>query len=155
MVFTLGAEVAIGLIVMLLVLISPVGNVDAKKFITSITLVDNPPPVNHEPQPIRKLTPPPLPPLEQIKTALKMPAPILPKPKVEEDVTAPKIEVASKRPVIDIPPPKMPKALVKTGDFTTGSRHRPRLRELPRRCRRAVSAIPTEFPRGTAIARLR
>jgi len=46
----------------------------------------------------------PLPPLEQIKTALKMPAPILPKPKVEEDVTAPKIEVASKRPVIDIPP---------------------------------------------------
>jgi len=78
MVFTLGAEVAIGLIVTLLVLISPVGNVDAKKFITSITLVDNPPPVNHEPQPIRKLTPPPLPPLEQIKTALKMPAPICP-----------------------------------------------------------------------------
>jgi len=42
--FSLGAEVAIVLIIGFLVLISPVGNVAAKKFITSITLVDNPPP---------------------------------------------------------------------------------------------------------------
>src|SRR5882724_6791304 len=154
MVFTLGAEVAIGLIVMLRVLISPVGNVDAKKFITSITLVDNPPPLNHEPQPIRKLTPPPLPPIEEIKTALKMPAPILPKPKIEEDVTAPKIEVASKRPVIDIPPPKMPREMVKTNVLTTGSSAPQTIARAPEKVQTGGFGDPNGIQRGTAIARL-
>jgi TonB family protein len=144
--FSLGAEVAIVLIIGFLVLISPVGNVAAKKFITSITLVDNPPPVNHAPQPIRKLTPPPLPPLEEIKTALKMPAPILPKPKPEEDVTAPKIEVASKRPVIDIPAPKIPKALVKTGDFTTGSSAPPTIARAPEKVQTGGFGDPNGIP---------
>src|SRR5258708_3676360 len=89
MVFTLGAEVAIGLIVTLLVLISPAGNLHAKRSTPPTRRAENPPPPTPEPQPISKLPPPPLPPLEQIKTALKTPAPILPKPKVEEDVTAP------------------------------------------------------------------
>jgi hypothetical protein len=107
MLLSMGAEIAVVVIVTILVLISPVGNVTARKVITSITLVDTPPPVNHEPQPIRKLTPPP--PVEEIKQALKMPAPIIPKPKIEEEIKAPKIEMASKRPVIDIPPPKIPR----------------------------------------------
>jgi len=144
--FSLGAEVAIILIIGFLILISPVGNVAAKKFITSITLVDNPPPVNHAPQPIRKLTPPPLPPIEEIKTALKMPAPIMPKPKVEEEVAAPKIEVASKRPVIDIPPPKIPKALVKTGDFTTGSSAPPTIARAPDKVQTGGFGDPNGIP---------
>ena len=125
----MGAEIAGIGIIALLILISPVGNVEMRKVITSITLVDTPPPVNHEPQPIRELTPPP--PIEEIRTALKMPAPIMPKPRVEEEVTAPKIEVASKRPVIDIPPPKMPKELVKTNVFTTGSSAPPTIARAP------------------------
>ena len=125
----MGVEVGAVLIIAVLILISPVGNVAARKVITSITLVDTPPPVPHEPQPIRKLTPPP--PIEEIRTALKMPAPIMPKPRVEEEVTAPKIEVASKRPVIDIPPPKMPKELVKTNVFTTGSSAPPTIARAP------------------------
>jgi len=75
-----------------------------------------------------------------------MPAAILPKPKPEEEVTAPKIEVASKRPVIDIPAPKIPKALVKTGDFTTGSRLRRRLREPPEKVQTGGFGDRTEFP---------
>jgi len=129
MLVSMGVEVGAVLIIAVLILISPVGNVAARKVITSITLVDTPPPVPHEPQPIRKLTPPP--PIEEIRTALKMPAPIMPKPRVEEEVTAPKIEVASKRPVIDIPPPKMPKELVKTNVFTTGSSAPPTIARAP------------------------
>ncbi len=125
----MGVEVAAVLIIALLVLISPVGNVATKKFITSITLVDTPPPVPQVPQPIRQLTPPP--PVEEITTALKLPAPMVPKPKIEEEVTAPKIQVASKRPVIDIPPPKIPRELVKTNVFTTGSSAPPTIARAP------------------------
>ena len=129
MLLSMGAEIAAVLIITILVLLSPVGNVGARKVITSITLVDTPPPVNHEPQPIRKLTPPP--PVEEIKQALKMPAPIIPRPKIEEEVKAPKIEIASKRPVIDIPPPKIPRELVKTNVFTTGSSAPPTIVRAP------------------------
>ena len=143
MALSLGAEIAIGLTIFVLVLISPVGNVDAKKFITSITLVDTPPPVNHAPLPIRKLTPPPI---EEIRTALKMPAPVMPKPKIEEEVQAPKIEVASKRPVIDIPPPKMPKELVKTNVFTTGSSAPPTIARAPEKVQTGGFGDPNGIP---------
>jgi len=140
----MGAEIAAVAIVALLILISPVGNVELRKVITSITLVDTPPPVNHEPQPVRKLVPPP--PVEEIKQALKMPAPILPKPKIEEEIKAPKIEVASKRPVIDIPPPKMPKELVKTNVFTTGSSAPPTIARAPDKVQTGGFGDPNGIP---------
>ena len=146
MLLTMGAEI-VGLgIIALLILISPVGNVDVRKVITSIELVETPPPVNHEPQPIRKLTPPPAPPIEEIKQALKMPAPVIPKPKIEEEVKAPKIEVASKRPVIDIPPPKMPKELVKTNVFTTGSSAPPTIARAPDKVQTGGFGDPNGIP---------
>ena len=146
MLATMGAEVAAVLIVALLILISPVGNVAARKVITTITLVDNPPPVPHEPQPIRKLTPPPVVPVEEIKTTLKMPAPIMPKPKIEEEVNAPKILIASKRPVIDIPPPKMPRELVKTNVFTTGSSAPPTIAKAPDKVQTGGFGDPNGIP---------
>lgn len=144
MLFSMGLEVAAVLAVAVLILISPAGNVAARKVITTITLVDNPPPVPQQPQPIRKLTPPP--PIEEIRTALKMPAPIMPKPKIEEEVNAPKIEVASKRPVIDIPPPKMPKELVKTNVFTTGSSAPPTIARAPDKVQTGGFGDPNGIP---------
>ena len=143
MLATMGLEVAAVLIIAVLILISPVGNVAARKVITSITLVDTPPPVPQQPQPIRKLSPPPV---EEIRTALKLPAPILPKPKVEEEITPPKIEVAAKRPVIDIPPPKMPKELVKTNVFTTGSSAPPTIAKAPDKVQTGGFGDPNGIP---------
>ena len=146
MLATLGIEVAAILLVALLILISPVGNVAARKVITTITLVDNPPPVPHEAQPIRKLTPPRVVPVEEIKTVLKMPAPIMPKPKIEEEVNAPKILIASKRPVIDIPPPKIPRELVKTNVFTTGSSAPPTIAKAPDKVQTGGFGDPNGIP---------
>jgi TonB family protein len=143
MLFSMGVEAAVVLIVTVLILISPVGNVAARKVITSITLIDTPPPVPHEPQPIRKLTPPPV---EEITTALKLPAPILPKPKIEEEITAPKIQVASKRPVINIPPPKIPRELVKTNVFTTGSSAPPTIARAPDKIQTGGFGDPNGIP---------
>ncbi len=144
MLVSMVVEVGAVLLVTVLILLSPVGNVAARKVLTSITLVDTPPSVPHEPQPIRKLTPSP--PVEELKAVLKMPAPMVPKPKIEEEVKAPKIEVASKRPVIDIPPPKMPKELVKTNVFTTGSSAPPTMAKAPEKVQTGGFGDPNGIP---------
>ncbi len=143
MLFSMGVEVGALVLILVLVIINPVANPDTKKVIMPITLVDTPAPVNHAPQPIRKLTPPPV---EQLTAAIKLPTPVLPKPKLEEDVTAPKIQVAAVKPVIDIPAPKMPKELVKTNVFTTGSSAPPTIAKAPDKVQTGGFGDPNGLP---------
>jgi TonB family protein len=154
MVFSMGTEVAVALLIALLVMITPVGNVDAKKVVMPIVLVETPPPVPQQPQPIRKLTPPPV---EEFKAAIKLPAPVPIKPKVEEEITAPKVEVAVKKPDIDIPAPKMPKLkmLVKTNVFTTGSSAVPTIAQAPEKVQTGgfgdPNGLPAQDAKGKAV----
>ncbi len=159
MLFSMGTEVAVALLIALLVMISPVGNVDAKKVLLPITLVEPPPPVPQQPQPIRKLTPPPV---EEFKAAIKLPAPVPVKPKIEEEITAPKVQIASNKPVIDIPAPKIPKLklLVKTNVFTTGSSATPTIARAPDKVQTGGFGDPNGLPaqdakgKATNIAKL-
>jgi TonB family protein len=144
MLFSMGMEVAALVLIAVLIIINPIADPDSKKVVIPITLLDTPAPVNHAPQPIRKLTPPP--PVEELKAALKLPAPVRPKPKVEEDVTAPKIQIAAVKPVIDIPAPKMPKELVKTNVFTTGSSAPPTIARAPDKVQTGGFGDPNGLP---------
>ena len=100
----------------------------------AIELVPTPVPVNHQPQPIRRFTPPPQvaeldPPVE----ALRLPAP-QPKPKIKiEDTPAPEVEIAAKK-LENLPPvpkPVIPRAPVKTNVFSSGSSATPTLALAP------------------------
>lgn len=98
-----------------------------------VQLVNTPPPVKLEPAPLKVLAKPEV---AKIPTpnpeALRLPAP-LPKPKVEEPVAvAPKMEIAAKMP--DLPPstkPVIPRQLVKTDVFSTGSSATPTIAKAP------------------------
>ena len=98
--------------------------VDPVRDYHAIELVPTPVPVNHQPQPIRRFTPPPQvaeldPPVE----ALRLPAP-QPKPKIKiEDAPAPEVVIAAKK-LENLPPvpkPVIPRAPVKTNVFSSGS----------------------------------
>ena len=143
MVLGMGAEAAVVIAITWLLIIKPIVYEAPKKEPLTITLVDTPVPVNHASQPIRKLTPPPV---EEIKQALKLPAPVIPKPKVEEEVQAPKVQVAANKPVIDIPAPKIPRELVKTNVFTTGSSAPPTIARAPEKVQTGGFGDPNGLP---------
>ena len=139
----MSAEAAVVIAITWLLIIKPIVYEAPKKEILTLTLVDTPPPVNHAPQPIRKLPPPPV---EEIKQALKLPAPVIPKPKVEEEIQAPKVKVAENRPVVDIPAPKIPRELVKTNVFTTGSSAPPTIARAPEKVQTGGFGDPNGLP---------
>ena len=158
MLFGMGTEAAAGVVIMWLLIIRPIVYEAPKKEPITVTLdLETPAPIIHAPQPIRKLTPPPV---EELKQALKLPAPVIPKPKFEEEIQAPKVQVASNRPVIDIPPPKIPKELVKTNVFTTGSSAPPTLVRAPEKVQTGgfgdPNGLPTQDAKGkpTNIAKV-
>jgi len=88
----------------------------------TIALVEPEPIVNHEPQPIRKIV------IPQPQVVLKEPPPdslrmpALPKPKsVQPEEKAPTIQAAEKTPVLAPVQPTIPRQLVRTNVFSTGS----------------------------------
>ena len=143
MVLGMGAEAAVIITITWLLIIRPIVYEAPKKESLAITLVDTPVPVNHAPQPVRKLPPPPV---EEIRQALKLPAPVIAKPKVEEEIQAPKVQVAANKPVIDIPAPKIPRELVKTNVFTTGSSAPPTIARAPEKVQTGGFGDPNGLP---------
>jgi TonB family protein len=124
----------------------------------AIELVPTPVPVNHQPQPIRRFTPPPQvaeldPPVE----ALRLPAP-QPKPKIKiEDTPAPEVEIAAKK-LENLPPvpkPVIPRAPVKTNVFSSGSSATPTLALAPEKVQTGgfgdPHGIPAKASEGKAI----
>lgn len=114
-----------------------------------VQLVNTPPPVKHEPAPMRVLAKPEVAVLPTPSPdALRLPPP-LPKPKkLDEPVAvAPKVEIAAKLP--DLPPatkPVIPRQLVKTDVFSTGSSATPTIARAPDKVQTGGFGDPNGVP---------
>jgi TonB family protein len=114
-----------------------------------IRLVDTPPPETHEPAPVKEIPPPRVarietPPAE----VLRVPPPeVRPKISPEEVPVAPKVEIAATKPA-PLPPsaPVIPKQLVKTHVFSTGSSAVPTIAEAPKNVQTGGFGDPNGVP---------
>ena len=122
----------------------------------AIALVPTPAPVNHQPQPVRVLKTPVLEAhLEPTPEALHLPAPT-PKPRVVEDAPAPEVKVSTK--VDSLPPttgPIVPKQLVRTNVFSTGSSATPTIARAPDKVQTGgfgdPNGVPAKASEGKAV----
>ena len=114
----------------------------------AIALVETPPPVNHEPQPLREFkVPEPVAHLDTpIPENLRLPAPT-PKPRVTPEVTeAPKVEIAESKPNIPQSAPAIPRRLVQTNVFSTGSSATPTIAAAPQKVQTGGFGDPNGVP---------
>jgi TonB family protein len=114
----------------------------------AIALVSTPPPVNHEPAPVREFkVPEPVAKLDTpIPQNLRLPAPT-PKPRVDvEETQAPTVQMAASKP--DLPPstPAIPKRLVQTNVFSTGSSATPTMAAAPQKVQTGGFGDPNGVP---------
>jgi TonB family protein len=114
-----------------------------------IRLVETPPPVNLEPAPVREI---PAPQVARVETpapeVLRVPPPEeRPKPRPEDVPAAPKVEIAASKPV-PLPPraPVIPRQLVKTNIFSTGSSAPPTIAAAPQRVQTGGFGDPNGVP---------
>jgi len=111
-----------------------------------VRLVDTPPPVNHEPAPVRLLKPPVV---EQASSpeVLRLPPEIKPKVRPDDPPVPPKIEVSTNKPV-QLPPaaPVIPRQLVKTNVFSTGSSAPPTIARAPEHVQTGGFGDPNGVP---------
>jgi TonB family protein len=109
-----------------------------------VTLVSTPVPVNHEPQPLRK--PIVVARAESRPEVLHVPA-ADPKPRVE-DVPAPTVKIASKKldPLPLANKPVIPRQLVKTNVFSTGSSATPTIAKAPSQVQTGGFGDPNGVP---------
>jgi TonB family protein len=129
----------------------------------TIALVETPPPINHEPQPIRRIV------VEQPKVvlrepppdSLRMPALPKPKPQVQPEEKAPDIQVAEKVPIMQPVRPMIPRQLVRTNVFSTGSSEPATIAKAPEKVQTGGFGDPNGVPsrdndrsHATNIARL-
>ena len=111
----------------------------------AIELVPTPVPVNHEPAPVKVLKAPVMANLAPVPPAtIKLPAE--PKPKVQE-APAPRVEVAVEKPA-PLPPstPAIPRQLVKTNVFSTGSSATPTIARAPQQVQTGGFGDPNGVP---------
>lgn len=113
-----------------------------------MALVTTPPPVNHKPAPVREFKVPepvayrdtPLP------ENLRLPSP-KPKPRLQtEDQVPPHVEIAASKP--DLPPstPAIPRRLVQTNVFSTGSSALPTMAAAPQKVQTGGFGDPNGVP---------
>jgi TonB family protein len=130
--------------------------VDPVRDYHAIELVPTPVPVNHQPQPIRRFTPPPQvaeldPPVE----ALRLPAP-QPKPRTKiEDAPAPEVVIAAKK-LENLPPvpkPVIPRAPVKTNVFSSGSSATPTIALAPEKVQTGGFGDPHGVPAKASVGK--
>lgn len=111
-----------------------------------IQLVNTPPPVNHEPAPVRLIKPPVVAHMETPSpNALRLP-PEKPKVHVDDSPTAPKIEVAAKPVALPAAAPVIPRELVKTNVFSTGSSATPTIARAPQQVQTGGFGDPNGVP---------
>jgi TonB family protein len=113
-----------------------------------MALVTTPPPVNHEPAPVREFrVPDPVAHLDTpIPENLRLPAPT-PKPRVNvEEMQPPKVEVAASRPNLPPSTPAIPRRLVQTNVFSTGSSATPTMAAAPQKVQTGGFGDPNGVP---------
>lgn len=148
-VFSTGLQAAaVALLVWVRLLYPQVVTIPEQK-LRSIELVDNPVPVNHQPQPVRRLEQPPViakldPPVD----ALRLPAPKPKTPVKVEEETAPVVAIASRKldPLPPAPAPVIPKQAVKTNVFSTGSSAVPTIARAPSQVQTGGFGDPNGIP---------
>jgi TonB family protein len=113
----------------------------------AVTLVSTPPPVNHQPAPVREFRlPPSVARLEApIPDNLRLPAPT-PKPKVEETVPAPVLAMTARKPDLRPATPVIPRRLVQTNVFSTGSSAVPTMAAAPQKVQTGGFGDPNGVP---------
>jgi TonB family protein len=139
-----------GLIVLLLWMISlrPQRLTPPPRDYHEMALVTTPPPVNHQPAPIREFkVPEPVAHLDTpIPQNLRLPAPT-PKPRVDvEEAQAPKVEIAASRPNLPASTPAIPRRLVQTNVFSTGSSATPTMAAAPQKVQTGGFGDPNGVP---------
>ena len=145
-VFSMGTQSVALLLLAWLAVLHPAVLVSPNRDYHAIELVSTPVPVNHEPAPVKVFKAPvmanlaPVPP-----SALKMPDEI--KPKVREETPAPRVEVAVQKPA-PLPPstPVIPRQLVKTNVFSTGSSATPTIARAPEQVQTGGFGDPNGVP---------
>jgi TonB family protein len=122
----------------------------------AIQLVPTPPPVNHQPQPVRLLQEPVIEArLDPAPEALRVPV-AQPRPKTE-DAPAPEVRIASKKldPLPPNPAPVIPKQIVRTNVFSTGSSAAPTIARAPQNVQTGgfgdPNGIPAKASEGKAV----
>jgi TonB family protein len=114
-----------------------------------IRLVETSPPENHQPAPVREIAPHRVAQMETPPTeSLRIPPPeVRPKVAPEEVPVAPKVEIAATKPV-SLPPtaPVIPKQLVKTHVFSSGSSALPTIAEAPKNVQTGGFGDPNGVP---------
>lgn len=111
-----------------------------------VRLVDTPPPVNHEPAPVRVLKPPAV---AQTSSpdVLRLPPEIKPKVRPDDPPVPPKIEVAENKTVpLPAATPVIPRQLVKTNVFSTGSSAPPTIARAPEQVQTGGFGDPNGVP---------
>jgi TonB family protein len=114
-----------------------------------MALVTTPPPVNHQPAPVREFKVPE--PVAQLNTPipenLRLPAPS-PKPKViVEETQAPTVQIAAAvKPNLPTTAPAIPKRLVQTNVFSTGSSATPTIAAAPQKVQTGGFGDPNGVP---------
>jgi len=122
-----------------------------------VSLVNNPPPVPQKPAPVRNFPPPKVtevvPPRPE---ALRVPKELTPPKKVQvPEVQPPKVELAAKLDRIPDSKPVIPKQLVRTNVFSTGSSATPTMAADPKKVQTGGMGDPNGVParenRGHAV----
>jgi len=97
-----------------------------------VFLVSTPPPINHEPAPIRVFQPKAEPLQVSSPQPLRVPLEVHVKPRPELAVAAPKVTIAeSKLPKLQPVTPTIPRQLVQTNVFSSGSSQQPTIARAP------------------------
>jgi TonB family protein len=113
-----------------------------------MALVTTPPPVNHQPAPVREFKVPE--PVAQLNTPipenLRLPSPT-PKPKVNvEETQAPNVQITAAKPNLPTTTAAIPKRLVQTNVFSTGSSATPTMAAAPQKVQTGGFGDPNGVP---------
>ncbi len=110
-----------------------------------VQLVNTPPPVNHQPAPLRVFRPTAL--IEPHPDALHLRQEVPRKPEADDLPAAPKVMLAATKPV-PLPPgtPAIPRELVKTNVFSTGSSATPTIAAAPPKVQTGGFGDPNGVP---------
>lgn len=113
----------------------------------AISLVATPPPVNHEPAPIRNFKVPPPPIVEPNPEALRVPPPVPKvKPQPVPETQAPKVDMAAAKPNLPTAKPVIPRRMVQTNVFSTGSSATPTMAKAPSQVQTGGFGDPNGVP---------
>ena len=144
--FSYGIEVVAVSFVLTLSILRPQLITESARNYRIISLVPTPPPVNHQPAPVRIIEQPHV--VAQLKTPipdnLRLVAP-KPKPQPREEV-APKIELAAGKAPVLSDKPVIPRQLVRTNVFSTGSSAVPTVSAAPQKVQTGGFGDPNGVP---------